>query len=1186
MMSGTVQRAAETAVKRYEALLRVSRTLISIRSSEQLFKLLARELRSVVNFDFLRVGIYDENAPEPLLTLYGEPGVPLQVPSLPKEETTVWWVYQHQRPLIIPSLDEENRFPAVMATLRNRGVRSVCVLPLTTVHRRLGGLAVGSTEADAYSSEEVSFLSLVANQVALAVDNALNFGASQHANEALRASEQSLRLIVDNIPGLVGTRAATGEPEFVNRQMLEFFGQSLEQLPDWTSLIHPDDRERVVNLWRRSVETGQPYDVEHRARRADGVFRWLHSRAQPLRDAEGRIIRWCIMLTDVDDRKRAEEALRASELNFRVIIDSIPGLVHTLTGAGELEFVNQQNLAYFGKTLEELRSWASSDVFHPDDLARAIEAWKHTQETGQPDEIECRLRRADGVYRWFQLRCLPLRDSEDCIIRWMSLHTDIDDRKRAEEALRESEQSLRLIVDTIPGLVCTMNAAGEVERLNRQVLEYFGKTTEELKNWATSDAVHPDDLPRVIAAFTHSVETGNPYDIEHRCRRADGVYRWFQVRALPVRDTEGRVVSWYILLTDIDDRKRAEEALRASELNLGLVVGSIPGLVNTMTAEGKNEFVNQQVLDYFGKSQEELDSWATGDLVHPNDLPRMIAAFTTSIETEQPYDTEHRLRRADGVYRWFQVRALPLRDMEGRVARWYVLSTDIDERKQAEDRLQLLLDVTNQVVSNLQLRDLLRAVSGNIRRVMQCDCASLALPNAEKKELELNVLDFPEGRGFFHEEGVYSIEGSPYGIAFRTMKPLSLESPFTAWLDNPVVQSRIHEGFKSLCFIPLIRRNRAVGTLNLGRLRGDAFTEEDLYFLVQVASQIAIGVENALEYEQITEAKKRLADQTLYLENEIRVEHGFEEIIGNSPKLKAVLDTVRTVAPAASTVLIQGETGTGKELIARAIHNLSPRKGYAFVKVNCAAIPSGLLESDLFGHEKGSFTGAIAQKIGRFELADKGTLFLDEVGDIPLELQPKLLRVLQEQEFERLGSTRTQRVDVRVLAATHANLTQMVAEKKFRGDLYYRLNVFPVTFPPLRDRREDIPLLVRYFSNKYALRMGKHIENIPKEAMDALSHYAWPGNIRELQNLMERAVLLSTGPSLRVPLAEILADSGLNAAGGGNALEQAEREQIVRALRESNWVVGGAHGAAARLGLRRTSLAYKMQKLGISRPPQ
>jgi formate hydrogenlyase transcriptional activator len=343
---------------------------------------------------------------------------------------------------------------------------------------------------------------------------------------------------------------------------------------------------------------------------------------------------------------------------------------------------------------------------------------------------------------------------------------------------------------------------------------------------------------------------------------------------------------------------------------------------------------------------------------------------------------------------------------------------------------------------------------------------------------------------------------------------------------------------------------------------------------------------NPTEYGQMSDAKERLVEQKLYFKDEIRVEHNFEEIIGNSPRLKDVLENVRTVAPADSTVLIQGETGTGKELIARAIHDLNPRKGQAFVKVNCAAIPSGLLESELFGHEKGSFTGAIAQRIGRFELAHKGTLFLDEVSDIPLELQPKLLRVLQEQEFERLGSTRTQRVDVRVLAATNANLAQMVAEKKFRRDLYYRLNVFPIDVPPLRDRRDDIPLLVHYFANKYARRMGKQIESSPKETMDALSSYSWPGNIRELQNLMERAALLSTGPSLRVPLADILTDPGLSAASGGNALEQAEREQILRALRESNWVVGGAHGAAARLGLKRTSLAYKMQKLGISRSPK
>src|SRR5271163_173595 len=338
--------------------------------------------------------------------------------------------------------------------------------------------------------------------------------------------------------------------------------------------------------------------------------------------------------------------------------------------------------------------------------------------------------------------------------------------------------------------------------------------------------------------------------------------------------------------------------------------------------------------------------------------------------------------------------------------------------------------------------------------------------------------------------------------------------------------------------------------------------------------------------DQAGEPRDQLAEQNVSLEDEVVVEHGFREIVGNNVRLKAVLEDVHVVAPVNSSVLILGETGTGKELIARAIHDLSPRKNYGFVKVNCAAIPSGLLESELFGHERGAFTGAIAQKIGRFELANKGTLFLDEIGDIPLALQPKLLRVLQEQEFERLGSTRTQKVDVRVLAATNADLAPMVAEKKFRSDLYYRLNVFPIGVPPLRDRRDDIPRLVRHFANKYARRMEKHIETVSRKTMEALCRHAWPGNIRELQNLMERAVLLSSGPSLRVPLTDIRTVFDLGTTSDGSALEQVERELILSALRESNWVVGGTRGAAARLRLNRTGLAYKMKKFGILRPTQ
>jgi formate hydrogenlyase transcriptional activator len=354
-------------------------------------------------------------------------------------------------------------------------------------------------------------------------------------------------------------------------------------------------------------------------------------------------------------------------------------------------------------------------------------------------------------------------------------------------------------------------------------------------------------------------------------------------------------------------------------------------------------------------------------------------------------------------------------------------------------------------------------------------------------------------------------------------------------------------------------------------------------FLSQVAGQIALAVENALAYQEITQLKDRLTKEKLYLEEEIQTAYNFDEIVGESRPLKRLLKQVQTVAPTDSTVLILGETGSGKELIARALHNLSERKDRTFVKLNCAAIPTGLLESELFGHEKGAFTGAISTKIGRFELADRGTIFLDEVGEIPLELQVKLLRVLQEQEFERLGSTRTVRVDVRVVAATNRDLSQMVQEQKFRSDLYYRLNVFPMTVPPLRERAEDIPILVRHFVQKFGMRMKKHIETIPSDAMKALQRYSWPGNVRELENFIERSAILTAGPDLFVPLSE-LKHQPLSGNGAPTTMEEAERDHILKALRETNWTIGGAAGAAARLGMKRTTLQSRMQKLGISRP--
>ncbi len=499
------------------------------------------------------------------------------------------------------------------------------------------------------------------------------------------------------------------------------------------------------------------------------------------------------------------------------------------------------------------------------------------------------------------------------------------------------------------------------------------------------------------------------------------------------------------------------------------------------------------------------------------------------------------------------------------------------------DRLRLLLEVNNAVVSNLELRELFAAVSASLRRVMQCDYTSLALAHPDGGHLLLHALDFPEGKGLIREEMKIPIQGSPAGYAYQTRRPLVLNQSDAARFPAEIIRAGMAEGLKSGCFLPLVSRDRVLGTVNLASRRDGAFSEADVDFLTQVATQIAIAVENALAFREIEELKEKLAEEKLYLEDEIRTDRNFEEIVGESAALRGVLKQAETVAPTDSTVLIQGETGTGKEVIARAIHNMSARRDRTFVTINCAAIPTGLLESELFGHERGAFTGAISQKIGRFELADKGTLFLDEVGDIPPELQPKLLRVLQEQEFERLGSTRTQHVDVRLIGATNRDLAAMVADREFRSDLYYRLRVFPIVVPPLRDRSEDIPLLVQYFAQKHARRMGKRIEFIPTEAMEALARYPWPGNIRELQNFIERSVILSPGSVLRAPLAEL--ESSIDAPPAEVAtLEIAERGHILRALEESRWVIGGPKGAAASLGLKRTTLQSKMTKLGISRP--
>jgi formate hydrogenlyase transcriptional activator len=502
-----------------------------------------------------------------------------------------------------------------------------------------------------------------------------------------------------------------------------------------------------------------------------------------------------------------------------------------------------------------------------------------------------------------------------------------------------------------------------------------------------------------------------------------------------------------------------------------------------------------------------------------------------------------------------------------------------------QTKLNLFLDLNNSVVSNLELGEMLRSVSPNIRKTMRLEGVAVILPDAATEHLQLYAVDFPNGKGDMLRDLSKPLDGSLAGHVFRSGKPWTgdIEEWSRSGYDNTV---RHGEDSISICLLPLLRCKNVLGVLCLVRAQKNAFMREDVEFLSQIAGQVAIAIDNAFAYRRITELSDKLTQEKLYLEDEIRSELNFEEIIGNSAVLRQVLRQVEAVAPTNSTVLIQGETGSGKELIARAVHNLSRRRTHPFVKLNCAAIPTGLLESELFGHEKGAFTGAIAQRMGRFELASQGTIFLDEVSEIPLDLQPKLLRVLQEREFERLGNSRTLRTDARLIAATNRDLNAMVEEQTFRSDLFYRLNVFPIHVPPLRERKEDIPFLVRHFAQYFARNMSKEIDTISTETMNSMVGYPWPGNIRELQNVIERAVILSKGPELQVPLdglkvknAEISVQTN-----GATTLEEIERKHILSILEQTNWVFAGPNGAAARLGLKRPTLQFRMQKLGISRP--
>jgi PAS domain S-box-containing protein len=837
---------------------------------------------------------------------------------------------------------------------------------------------------------------------------------------------QDIRLVVDTIPTLAWSAGPDGSADFFNQRWLDYTGLSAKQALDWgwKVAIHPDDLPRMLETFREALNSIKPFEAEGRFRRFDGEFRWFLFRASPLCDESGKVVKWYGTNTDIEDRKRAEDALRSHEQNLRLLVDTIPGHVVTTTPTGEIELLNRRVLEYFDKTPEELVNWRTSDAIHPDDLALTIAAWTRAIQTGEPYEREHRQRRADGAYRWFHTRGLALRDKEGRIVRWYLLPIDVDDRRRAEEALRKSEERWRSVFENSAIGVALTDLNGRFLSTNHVFQAMVGYTEEELRAVSFADLSHEDYRQANWALVTELVEgKRRQFQIEKKYRRKDGSSIWVSNNVSLVPGTE-RVPRFIMALSeDITQRKRAEEALRSHEQNLRLLVDTIPGFVVTTTPAGEIELLNRQILEYLDKTPEEVANWRASDAVHPDDLPLTVAALNRAIQTGEPYEVEHRLRRADGAYRWFHTRGLALRDKEGRIVRWYYLPIDVDDRRRAEEALR-------------------------------------------------------KSEALLHNE-------------------------------NVALREQIDQAFM------------------------------------------------------------------------------FEEIVGTSSALQEVLSRIVKVAPTDSSVLVSGESGTGKELVARAIHKRSRRSQRAFVSVNCAALAPSLIASELFGHEKGAFTGAIQRRLGRFELANGGTIFLDEIGEVPLDTQVALLRVLQEREFERVGGTQPVKIDVRIIAATNRDLEAAVANGTFRADLYYRLNVFPIQVPALRERQDDVLTLLEYFVHRFAQKMGKHFKKIDKRTVELFRSYPWPGNIRELQNVVERSVIVSSDGIFSVDAAWLSKDSRRvslpQQPEPADANEDARRErQIIEdALAGSRGRVSGANGAAARLGVPPSTLEHRIKKLRI-----
>jgi formate hydrogenlyase transcriptional activator len=793
----------------------------------------------------------------------------------------------------------------------------------------------------------------------------------------------------------------------------------------------------------------------------------------------------------------------------------------------------------------------------------------------------------------------------------MPLSEDSTMRTQAEDALHNSEERIRLILDSATEAICGCDSEGTCLFSNPSAARILGY----------------DDSAELIGKNMHALEhhtrkDGTPYPLEE-CpiyigfQKGESVHRDDEVfwrrdgTSFPVEYwshpvvREGRTLAAVITFIDITDRKQAEAVLRKSEMELRTIIETIPAFVVSALPDGSVDFLSQSLLDYTGLSREQWLGWGWRDIAHPEDADRAVNKWRVALAGGEPLEVEVRYRRADGKYRWYLGRQVPLRDDRGNIVKWYGTLHDIEDRKQAEAALRKseeqnrsLLQINNAIITNLTQQALLHSISEALLRVVSFDRCAITLYQPERDSFRFLAVEGDLFSDYFRAGQEDRRNETCASWVFDHQLPL-LRHDLEKEQEYANERRLVAEGIHSLCALPLVFQGKCIGTLGLISREKNRYSDEDAVFLQEVANQVALAIQNMQSFQEIENLKARLEKENVYLREELRTEHNFEEIVGNSPALLKALHAVDQVAPTDSTVLIYGETGTGKELVARAIHSRSARNGRALVNVNCSAISAGLVESELFGHMKGAFTGALERRIGRFELAHGGTIFLDEIGELSAETQVKLLRVLQEHEFEPVGSSRSLRVDVRVIAATNRNLHEAVQAGRFRSDLFYRLNVFPIELPPLRERRSDIPQLVAFCISRFSKRLGKKIDGVSRESMENLVNYPWPGNIRELQNVIERAVVLSVDPTLRLDrdLMPVAASTKGMEAPETDAperrqadldspkllltLDEVDRNHILAALQHTGGVVDGPKGAARILNLHPNTLRHRMDKLGI-----